>query len=223
MAQIVDLSFPAVPNFPNGGMTYEQRYQNELNNILRLYLERLTAQLQALSGEDGGFYLQFPHISASDSNDQLATASNTPTKILWNTEESISGFTLNTDSTATPDYLGIYKITYSLQLVNTDNVAHDVAVWLKLNGDDVPNSATIFTVPARKSAGVYSYVCAYSEATFSVTSTDKISLWWATGQAYSTSPSTDGVYIEALPAITSPYSRPAVPSVIGSITFVSGS
>jgi len=61
MAQIVDISFPAVPNFPNGGMSYEQRYQNELNNILRLYLERLTAQLQALSGSTGGAYLKFPN------------------------------------------------------------------------------------------------------------------------------------------------------------------
>ena len=61
MAQIVDISFPAVPNFPNGGMSYEQRYQNELNNILRLYLERLTAQLQALSGNTGGAYLKFPN------------------------------------------------------------------------------------------------------------------------------------------------------------------
>lgn len=222
MSQITDLSFPAVPHFPNGGADYDQRYQNELNNILRLYLERLTAQLRALSGGDGGFYLKFPHISASDSNDQLATADDTPTKILWNTEESISGFTLNADSTATPEQIGVYKITYSLQLVNTDNVSHDVSVWLKLNGDDVDNSATIFTVPARKSAGVYSYLCAYSEATFTVTSSDKVSLWWATDQAYSTSPAADGIYIEALPAITSPYSRPAVPSVIGSITFVSG-
>ena len=110
MAQIVDLSFPAVPNFPNGGMSYEQRYQNELNNILRLYLERLTAQLQALSGSGGGFFLQFPHIAASDSTDQLATASNTPTLVLWDTLEAGMGFTLNPSGSATAAYTGVYKI-----------------------------------------------------------------------------------------------------------------
>lgn len=222
MAQIVDLVFPAVPNFPNGGISYEQRYQNELNNILRLYLERLTAQLQAISGAGGGFYLQFPHISASDTNDQLATASDTPTLILWNTLESGMGFTLNPSGSATAAYTGVYKITYSLQFTNTDNVAHDASVWLRVNGVDVPRSTTIFTVPARKSAGVYSYVCGYSEAVFTVTAGDDIELYWATNQAYDTSPATDGIYIEALPAITSPYDRPAVPSAIGSITFVSG-
>ena len=222
MAQIVDLSFPAVPNFPNGGMSYEQRYQNELNNILRLYLERLTAQLQALSGSGGGFFLQFPHIAASSSADQLATATDTPTLVLWDTLEAGMGFTLNPTGSATAAYTGVYKITYSLQLVNTDNAAHDATVWLRVNGVDVPRSATVFTVPARKSAGVYSYVCAYSEAVFTVTAGDDIELYWATDQAYDTSPATDGIYIEYLPASTSPYTRPAIPSAIGSITFVSG-
>jgi hypothetical protein len=119
----------------------------------------------------------------------------------------------------------VYTIRYSLQLVNTDNVIHDAAVWLKINTGsglvDVPRSATIFSIPARKSAGVFSYVCAYSEATFQVNAGDIIALYWATDQAYDTSPATDGIYIEALAAQTSPYARPAVPSAIGSITFVS--
>ena len=98
MAQLVNVSIPAVPHLPNGGMTYEQRYQNELNNILRLYLDRLTAALNGVTGTAGGFFLEFPHIAASDSTDQYATADNTPTVIAWNTEESNLGFTLNATS-----------------------------------------------------------------------------------------------------------------------------
>lgn len=221
MAEVTSVSLPAVPNFPNGGLDYEQRYQNELNNILRLYLERMRASLATVVGPDGGSYLQFPHIAASDTTDQLASASNTPTLVMWDTLESGLAFTLNPTGSATPENTGIYKITYSLQFVNTDNVAHDATVWLRVNGVDVPRSATIFTVPARKSAGVYSYVCGYSEAVFTVTAGDDVELYWATSQAYDTSPATDGIYIEALPAITSPYTRPAVPSAIGSITFIS--
>lgn len=222
MAQLINISIPAVPNFPNGGMAYEQRYQNELNNILRLYLERLTAQLQALSGSGGGFYLEFPYIAASSDSDQLASASNTPTLVLWSNLESGIGFTLNPSGSATAAYTGTYKITYSLQFVNTDNAAHDATVWLRINGEDAIRSATVFTVPARKSAGVYSYLCAYSEAVFTLNANDYVELYWATNQAYDTSPATDGIYMEALPAITSPYTRPAIPSAIGSITFVSG-
>ena len=62
MADTRALSLPAVPNFPNGGMDYEQRYQNELNNILRLYLERLRASLATVLGPDGGGqFLTFPN------------------------------------------------------------------------------------------------------------------------------------------------------------------
>jgi hypothetical protein len=46
-------------------------------------------------------------------------------------------------------------------------------------------------------------------------------LYWATNQAYDTSPATDGVYIEHLAAQSVPYARPATPSALGSITFVS--
>jgi hypothetical protein len=172
-----------------------------------------------------GSEIIFPHIAASDDTDQLATASNTPTGVKFNTLTSGNGFTLNAPGSATAEVSGIYKITYSLQLTNTDNAAHDAAVWLKIDTGsgfvDVPDSTTIFTVPARKSAGVFSYLCAYSEVVFTLNAGDEMELYWATNQAYATSPATDGIYIEHLPIQTSPYARPATPSAIGSITFVS--
>jgi hypothetical protein len=166
--------------------------------------------------------IRLPFISASDSTDQLATASDTPTIVTWNTLDAGNGFTLAAPGTATAEISGIYKITYSLQLANTDNAQHDAAVWLKINNNNVANSTTIFTVPARKSAGVFSYVCAYSEVVFAINAGDDIELYWATNQAYDTSPATDGIYIEHLPTQTVPYIRPATPSALGSITFVSG-
>ena len=115
----------------------------------------------------------------------------------------------------------MYKITYSLQFVNTDNAAHDAAVWLKINNVDVPRSTTVFSIPARKSAGVFSFVCAYSEVVFTLNADDEMELYWATNQAYSASPAVSGVYMEHLTAQTSPYARPETPSALGSITFVS--
>lgn len=213
---------PALPLPP---ITYEQAQQDQLNNALRLYFNRLDSFLSELSGNQGGGLIGFPYISASDSTDQLATASDTATAIKWNTLEGGNGFTLNAPGSATALVSGIYKITYSLQLTNTDNSAHDAAVWLKIDTGagfvDVPRSTTIFTVPARKSAGVFSYICAYSEVVFTLNAGDEMELYWATNQAYDTSPATAGIYIEAIAAQTSPYARPAIPSAIGSITFVS--
>lgn len=221
----INLRPSKAPNLPIAPVDYRQQYVDQLNNALRLYFNQIDNGLSSLFSDTGGAGLSLPHIAASDNADQLATASNTPTEIKWDTLESGLGWTLNAPGTATANVPGIYTIRYSLQLANTDNVQHDAAVWLKINTGsgfaDVPNSTTIFTVPARKSAGVFSYVCGYSEATFQVDAGDIIALYWATGQAYDTSPATDGIYIEHLAAQTSPYARPATPSAIGSITFVS--
>jgi hypothetical protein len=213
---------PKAPNLPNAPKEgYSPVYLDQYSNVLRLYFNQIDNFGAAISGNSGGSNVQFPFIAASDSTDQLATASNTATVVKWNTLEGGNGFTLNAPGLATALVSGVYKITYSLQLANTDNAQHDAAVWLKINNVDVPRSTTIFTVPARKSAGVFSYVCAYSEVVFSLEAGDEMELYWATNQAYDTSPATDGIYLEHLPVQTVPYARPATPSALGSITFVS--
>jgi hypothetical protein len=217
----VTLRPPKAPNLLIAPTEYEQRYTDQLNNALRLYFNQIDNGLGVLLSGTGGASLSLPHIAASDSTDQLATAANTPTLVKWNTLESGLGWTLNAPGTATANVSGVYTIRYSLQLANTDNVQHDAAVWLRVNNVDLPNSTTVFTVQACKSAGVFSYVCAYSEATFQVDAGDIIALYWATGQAFSISPAVAGIYIEHLATQTVPYARPAVPSAIGSITFVS--
>lgn len=222
---MADLIPPRAPNLPVGPQQYETRYIDQLTNALRLYFNTIDNGFSSLLGRQGGAYLQLPFIAASDSTDQLATASNTPTVVTWDTLEGGNGFTLNAPGSATANVSGIYKITYSLQFTNTDNAAHDAAVWLKIDTGsgfiDVPRSTTLFTVPPRKSAGVFSYAVAYSEVVFTLNAGDIMALYWATNQAYDTSPATDGVYMEHLPAQTVPYARPAAPSAIGSITFVS--
>ena len=114
----------------------------------------------------------------------------------------------------------------SLQFANNDNAIHDAIVWLRVDGtsatslNDVANSTTIFTLPARKSAGVPSYVCGYSEVVFTLTAGDSVGLWWGTDKA-ATSGGTTGISILAQAAQTTPMAYPATPSAIGSITFVS--
>lgn len=210
------------PNMPISPSHFDRAYLDGFNNALRLYFNQIDNFTGALLEDSGGRYLSFPHIAASDTNDQYATADNTPTLVLWNNADSIMGFTLDPSGYASPDVSGVYKITYSLQFANTDNTAHDVWVWLEVNGGtQVPRSTTKFTVPARKSAGVPSYLVGYSEVTFEVQVNDAIRLFWATDKAYSTTGPVNGVYIEYLPAQTTPFAHPEAPSAIGSITFVS--
>lgn len=208
------------PNLPIAPVDYSQLYQDQLNNVLRLYFNQVDNFTAGAGGNDGGKYLQFPHISAYDSTSQYAL-NNTVTTVLWGTLVSGSGFTLNANSSATCQISGVYKIDYSLQFANTDNDIHDADVWLKNNGTDVTESATRFTLQARKSAGVYNYAAAYSHVTFEVNAGDVISLVWATTNGATANGSAAGLFIEALPVATTPYPRPSIPSSIGTIQFVS--
>jgi hypothetical protein len=142
---------PKAPNLLVAPVVYDQRYVDQLTNALRLYFNQIDNGLGFLLSGTGGATLSLPYIAASDSTDQLATASDTATVVKWNTLEGGNGFTLNAPGSATALVSGVYKITYSLQFANTDNAQHDAAVWLKINNVDVPRSTTIFTVPDRKS------------------------------------------------------------------------
>jgi hypothetical protein len=209
---------PALPLAP---IDYDQQQQNQFQGALRLYFNTIDNDFLSLLGPNGGRFLNIPHIAASDSTDQYATATDTPTVVAFNTLDSGSGWTLAAPGSATPNQTGIYKITYSIQVVNTDSAIHDAVFWIRVNSVDVVNSATYFSIPASDSPGNSTYICAYSEATFNITAESVVQLMWATDQAYSTTGPVDGVYLFADAAQTSPYARPAIPSAIGSITFVS--
>lgn len=209
------------PNLLIAPTVYAQQYQDQLNNALRLYFNQVDNVTGTVLGVDGGKYIQNPHIAASDITDQYADGNNDPTIVKWNTLDSGTGFTLNPSYTATCLESGVFKIDYSLQFANTANSPEDVVVWLKVNGVDVPRSASKITMSQRKSGMVPSYVLMYSTVTFEVQTGDEVGLWWATSLAYNTTGPVDGVYMEYLPAQTSPYAHPSVPSAIGAITFVS--
>lgn len=212
---------------------YSPEYQNQLIRVLNLYFQQLDSLTpnQAESYRADNFYgglfsgygrgLIMPHIAASDSTDQIASGNNTPTVVTWNTLDSGYGWTLNAPGSATAAYAGVYTIRYNLQMVNTANAIHDAVVWLRVNGTDVANSSTAFSLPARKSVGVPTFVDCYSEVTFTVDAGDEIELYWATDVAGNPTTPTDGVYIFHDTAQTSPYARPAIPSAIGSISFIS--
>ena len=70
------------------------------------------------------------------------------------------GVTLASGSHLVVPNTGKYNLQFSAQLQNTDNAQNDVTIWFRINGVDVPNSATQITVPARKSAGIYGFAVA---------------------------------------------------------------
>jgi hypothetical protein len=196
----------APPALPQPTVQYSRAYHDQLNNVLRIYFNRLQSLLGQLQASTFSAGLALPHISASSDVDQYATASNTPTIIAFNTLETNEGFVLNPSGTATCQNAAVYR--------------HFATVWLRVNGADVPLSGVKFSLPARKNPAQPFELLAFSEIVFTVDAGDEVALWWATDQA-ATSGGGTGLYLKAEPVQTVPYPHPSVPSAVGSITFVS--
>jgi hypothetical protein len=221
------------PALPAPSTGYSREYLFQLIRVLGVYFSQLDSntpnQAESYRADNffggifsgDGYGLKLPHVAASDSTDQVASANDTPTVVKWNTLDSGYNWTLNAPGSASPLVPGVYKITYSLQLINTANAIHDAVVWLRVNNVNLANSATSFSIPAAKNANTPAYVCGYSEATFAASAGDVVELVWATDLAGSPAVANSGVYLYHDVAQTTPYARPAIPSAIGSITFVS--
>lgn len=219
------LDFTKAPALPFAPVEFDRGYTDTTHNILRQYFNTIDNVTGSLLGNAGGRFLSFPHIAAQDTTDQYAAGNYSETKVLWNTLDSGLAFTLNPNSTATPDHTGIYKIDYSLQVYNTDSQIHDIYVWVRLNGNNVVGSASHFSVPNRHGS-IDGALVAYSSVVLTVTQIDEISLYWATDKA-ATSGGVTGVYLHASPAQTlgtppNTVTIPSIPSALGSFTFVSG-
>ena len=204
---------PAVPNLPLATPQYEQRYIDQLNNVLRLYFNRLNNFNQAFSTNVGGALLQFPHGAFSSSQTQTTTANTATLMTLNTTDFSNGGVTINS-SKITAAVAGTYNLQFSGQFQNTDNAQHDISIWLRQNGVDIPGSTGFISIPARKSAGagneghgIYGW-----NYYVQLQANDYIELWWSTTNAT--------VTIHYYPASTGPV-RPATQSVVATLSFVS--
>jgi hypothetical protein len=217
VARVINSVSP--PNLISAPEEYSKNREEQLANELRLYFNRLNTNINIIADTAGGSAISFPHIVAYADADIVAGGDDTPTIVAFNNALDNVGFTFNTDGTATALFSGTYSIEYRLQAVNTDNVAHNVVAWLQVNGVNVADSATKYSVPARKGSGVYTYNVLASFVSWTSLENDNFALYWATEQAYDVGVQ-DGIYLEAIAAQTSPYALPETPSAYGLIQYI---
>lgn len=91
-----------------------------------------------------GYYGAF-----SDLTDQFATVINTGYPMLLGLTDLTNGVTVVSGSRVTIANTGIYNIQWSGQFRNPTPIIHDVTIWLRKNGVDVPGSAGVVLVPAK--------------------------------------------------------------------------
>jgi hypothetical protein len=125
-----------------------------------------------------------------------------------------NGITVESGSRIKVPCAGQYLVTFTLQVTNRSNTAGEFEVWAKDTGVNYPLSNTRFDVPARKTATIWSHVVPAVTGIFTVDNpiNDYLEVaWWSDNI---------DIYLEHYAAGTSP-TRPAIPSVILTINFVS--
>jgi len=207
------IQHPASPNLPLAPREYEAVYQEQFNNVLRLYFNRLNNNLLTLFGSYGGQYIQLPLGSFYDTTDQTAASTTVAYPITLNSTAVSNGVSVKNSSELHFTYPGYYNLQYSVQLSNNDNTTQDVDIWFRKNGSDIADSNSRFGLAPRKSAGDPYHVIAALNFIVDVTPNDYIQLYWCT--------SNTSTYIEYYAAPSSP-TRPAIPSIILTATLVSG-
>lgn len=146
----------------------------------------------------------------SSSSDQTGSITSGTVMTFDNTDVA-DGVTLANTSQLVVPKTGVYNIQFSAQLKNLENAQHDATIWFRVNGTDVPNSATQITVPARKSANIYGYSVAAWNIFLSLSANDYVEIVWL--------PTIATLTVEALPSSASP-AYPAIPSVIATVAQV---
>jgi hypothetical protein len=207
-----ELNKVAAPNLPLAPKDYDAQYIDQLNNVLRLYFNRIDALTSQLMTSSGGAGIRLPYGAFSSDQDQTTTA-NTATLMTLNTTDFANGVSI-ASSKITVVNAGIYNLQFSAQFQNTDNQIQDIRIWLKQNGIDIPGSTGYVSIPARKSAslGEEAHQITGWNYYLSMTAGQYVEIYWSATLA--------SVTIQNYAAGVTPTS-PSTQSVVATLSFVS--
>lgn len=206
------LDTPAPPNLGTPDVLYSESYFRQTNGSLNVYFNKLRNLFGALLGPRGGKWVNMPYGAFQDTTDQTAANTTTAYAITFDTTDFTNGVTLSNSSRLNVAQAGIYNLQFSIQFKNTTNDGQDVDVWIRKNGTNIDNSNSRFHAPARKSSGDPSHLIAALNLFVSLAANDYVEIMWR--------PSDVGVSLEHFATSSSP-TRPAIPSVIATLSFVS--
>ena len=151
-----------------------------------------------------------PYGAFQDSTDQVAANTTTAYPMTFNSTDYSNGVSVVSNSRLTVKNYGIYNLQFSAQLVNTDSSIHDMDIWFRKNGTNVPASNSRYSVP-NSHGGVDGSSIAALNYYIELNANDYVEIMWATDDT--------AVSIQQLPTRTSP-DTPSTPSVIATIQYV---
>jgi hypothetical protein len=112
---------------------YERRYQDQFSNALRLFFNSLTNEINS----------PLPHASYYDTTTQTNPVADAVNLFTYNSVSS--QFQIGRGNPTSKVYVidtGLYNFQFSAQLDKTGGSASAVYIWPRVNGVNVPDSAT---------------------------------------------------------------------------------
>ena len=121
------------PNLPVAPNQYERRYQDVLTNVLRLFFTQISNRLQSPT----------PHASYFDTTTQTNPVASAVNLFTYNSVETEFQVTRGTPTSKIyVNDTGIYNFQFSAQLDKTGGGMASIWIWPRINGVNVPDSAT---------------------------------------------------------------------------------
>lgn len=149
----------------------------------------------------------------SDTATKTPAATYTPYAITFNTTDFANGFSRGTPTSRIVAFTsGLYNFQFSIQLSSGSSSAKKVWIWPRINGVDVPNSNSEVSISANGEAQIVSWNWALS-----LNANDYFEIMYAVDDT--------NVQLPAIAATTgavgtATFARPAVPSIILTVTEV---
>ena len=184
------------PNLPIALREYDQRSTEQFNNVLRLYFNQVSNRINAPT----------PHASYYDTTTQTNPVASTVNLFTFNSVISQFGITRGTPaSKIIVSQTGVYNFQFSAQLDVTGGGNAAVYIWPRINGTNVPDSASKIVVdgPNAELVPAWNFLLVMKAG-------DYFELAWE-------SPDTDVV----TPYVAPTGNIPGIPSVILTVTWVS--
>lgn len=189
----------APPNYPVATREYNQQGQDQFLNVLRLFSNNVANAINA------------PKVFASYYDTTTQPNAGATSVNLMSFDTTVVAYGSKIGSPTSRVYVtetGIYNIQFSAQFDKTSGAGASIYIWLRINGTDVPNSATIVAIQ-----GTNAQIVPAWNFVIRLEANDYVEIAWAS--------SSTTVELSAFAAQTGPPVIPAIPSIILTVAWVS--
>jgi hypothetical protein len=138
------------------------------SSVLQKWTTGSPASASGQTGYYGSFY---------DTTAQILTGTNQAKRLDIADTFEANGISLSSNKIVFNN-IGTYEIIFSIQYKNTSSTQEDIYVWFRKNGVDVPDSSSVFTIPARKNENIPAQLIAVTPFIATLAANDFIEIYW---------------------------------------------